>query len=121
TLLKLADEINHSKQDKQQSKKNNLPDLQEDHIVILDDISFELIPMQSENLLNENLILLKCYRVEKKVQDQICLLISNNWWYSWAYKKTKNITKIVIIDHSCNNFLDFSFKFINVHITATKS
>jgi hypothetical protein len=38
-------QINHSKQDKQQSKKNNLPDLQKDHIVVLDDISFELIPM----------------------------------------------------------------------------
>ncbi|EXX66151.1 hypothetical protein RhiirA5_435925 [Rhizophagus irregularis] len=60
-------QINHTKQDKQQLKKNNLPDLQEDHIVVFNDISFELIPMQSENLLNENLILSKCYRVGKKV------------------------------------------------------
>ncbi|PKC52033.1 hypothetical protein RhiirA1_482416 [Rhizophagus irregularis] len=59
-------QVKHSKQNKQQSKKNNLPDLQEDHIVAFDDISFELIPMQSENLLNKNLILSKCYRVEKK-------------------------------------------------------
>ncbi|RGB38942.1 hypothetical protein C1646_755038 [Rhizophagus diaphanus] len=73
-------QINHSKQDKQQSEKNNLPDLQEDHIVVLDDILFELILMQFENLLNKNLILSKCYRVRKKVQDQMCLLISNNWW-----------------------------------------
>ncbi|CAB4391753.1 unnamed protein product [Rhizophagus irregularis] len=68
-------QVKHSKQNKQQSKKNNLPDLQEDHIVVFDDISFELIPMQSENLLNKNLILSKCCKVEKKVQNQI---FSNN-------------------------------------------
>uniref|UniRef100_U9SKF5 Uncharacterized protein n=1 Tax=Rhizophagus irregularis (strain DAOM 181602 / DAOM 197198 / MUCL 43194) TaxID=747089 RepID=U9SKF5_RHIID len=64
-------QIKHSKQDKQQLKKNNLPDLQEDHIVVFNDISFELIPMQSENLKNENLILSKCYRMGKKVYNNI--------------------------------------------------
>ncbi|PKK77381.1 hypothetical protein RhiirC2_771377 [Rhizophagus irregularis] len=64
----------HLKQDKQTLKKNNCLDLQEDQIVVLDDISIELNSVQSENSLNENHILSKCYRVEKKAQDQMCLL-----------------------------------------------
>ncbi|GET54312.1 hypothetical protein GLOIN_2v1791134 [Rhizophagus irregularis DAOM 181602=DAOM 197198] len=88
----------HLKQDKQTLKMNNCSDLQEDQIVVLDDISIELDSVQSENSLNENHILSKCYRVGKKAQDQMCLLISNNWWYSWAYKKTKNIINNIIID-----------------------
>ncbi|GBC37108.2 hypothetical protein GLOIN_2v1788498 [Rhizophagus irregularis DAOM 181602=DAOM 197198] len=91
-------QVKHLKQDKQTLKKNNYSDLQEDQIAVLDDISIELDSVQSENSLNENHIISKCYRVEKKAQDQMSLLISNNWWYSWAYKKTKNIINNVIID-----------------------
>ncbi|EXX61274.1 hypothetical protein RirG_172700 [Rhizophagus irregularis DAOM 197198w] len=90
--------VKHLKQDKQTLKKNNYSDLQEDQIAVLDNISIELDSVQSENLLNENHIISKCYRVGKKAQDQMSLLISNNWWYSWAYKKTKNIINNVIID-----------------------
>ncbi|CAB4443693.1 unnamed protein product [Rhizophagus irregularis] len=87
-----------SRQDKHSSKKNDLPISQKDQTVILDDIIFELDAVQSENSMNENFILSKCYRMGKKAHDQICLLISNNWWYSWAYKKTKNIIDNVIAD-----------------------
>ncbi|CAB4373997.1 unnamed protein product [Rhizophagus irregularis] len=73
---------NHSRQDKHLSKKNNLPISQEGQTVVLDDIFFELDSIQSENSVNENFILLKYYRMGKKAQDQMCLLISNNWWYS---------------------------------------
>ncbi|PKK57307.1 hypothetical protein RhiirC2_763987 [Rhizophagus irregularis] len=48
-------------------------------ITQLGDTSFELDSLQPENLKDENLILSKCYRMEKKAQDQICLLINNNW------------------------------------------
>ncbi|CAB4425258.1 unnamed protein product [Rhizophagus irregularis] len=91
-------QVKHLKQNKQTLKKNNYSDLQEDQIAVLDDISIELNSVQSENSLNENHIISKCYRVGKKAQDQMSLLISNNWWYSWAYKKTKNIINNVIID-----------------------
>ncbi|CAB4415073.1 unnamed protein product [Rhizophagus irregularis] len=89
---------NHSRQDKHLSKKNNLSISQESQTVVLDDILFELDSVQSENSVNENFILSKYYRIGKKAQDQMCLLISNNWWYSWAYKKTKNIIDNVIAD-----------------------
>ncbi|PKB96767.1 hypothetical protein RhiirA5_434280 [Rhizophagus irregularis] len=46
---------------------------------MLGDTSFELDSIQPENLKDENLILSKCYRMEKKAQDQICVLINNNW------------------------------------------
>ncbi|CAG8757773.1 2555_t:CDS:1, partial [Rhizophagus irregularis] len=75
-------QVKHLKQDKQTLKKNNYSDLQKDQIVVLDDISIELDLVQSENSLNENYILSKYYRVGKKAQDQMCLLINNNWWYS---------------------------------------
>jgi ribonuclease HI len=88
----------HSRQDKHLSKKNDLPISQEDQTVVLDDILFELDPVQSENSLNENFILSKYYRMEKKVCDQMCLLINNNCWYNWAYKKTKNIIDNVLAD-----------------------
>ncbi|CAG8783153.1 13978_t:CDS:1, partial [Rhizophagus irregularis] len=74
---------------KQQSKKNNITNSQEDQMVEFGDTSLELDSVQPENLKNENLILSKCYRMKKKAQDQMCLLINNNWWFSWAYKKTK--------------------------------
>ncbi|CAB4428890.1 unnamed protein product [Rhizophagus irregularis] len=82
-------QVKHLKQNKQILTKNNYSDLQEDQIVVLDDISIKLDSVQSGNSLNKNHILSKYYRVGKKAQDQMCLLISNNWWYSWAYKKTK--------------------------------
>ncbi|EXX62796.1 hypothetical protein RirG_158430 [Rhizophagus irregularis DAOM 197198w] len=87
-----------SRQDKHSAKKNDLPISQKDQTVVLDDIIFELDTVQSENSMNENFILSKCYRMGKKAHDQMCLLISNNWWYSWAYKKTKNIIDNVIAD-----------------------
>ncbi|CAG8761854.1 22772_t:CDS:1, partial [Rhizophagus irregularis] len=86
-----------SKQDKHSSKKNDLQISQKDQTVVLDDI-FELESVQSENSMNENFILSKYYRMGKKAYDQMCLLINNNWWYSWAYKKTKNIIDNVIAD-----------------------
>ncbi|PKB93462.1 hypothetical protein RhiirA5_441220 [Rhizophagus irregularis] len=70
---------NHSRQDKHLSKKNNLPISQKGQTVVLDDILFELDSVQSENSVNENFILSKYYRMGKKAQDQMCLLISNNW------------------------------------------
>ncbi|CAB5386494.1 unnamed protein product [Rhizophagus irregularis] len=88
----------HLRQDKQYLKENNLIDSQEDQIVVLDDIPIEQKSVQSETSLNENPILSKFHRVEKKAHDQMCLLISNNWWYSWAYKKTKKIINNVVID-----------------------
>ncbi|CAB4407192.1 unnamed protein product [Rhizophagus irregularis] len=78
-----------SRQDKHSSKKNDLPISQKDQTVILDDIIFELDAVQSENSMNENFILSKCYRMGKKAHDQMCLLISNNWWY-----RTPPTTKI---------------------------
>ncbi|CAG8753157.1 8615_t:CDS:1, partial [Rhizophagus irregularis] len=85
------------KQNKQQSKKNNMTNSQEDQMEF-GDTSLELDSVQPENLKNENLILSKCYKMRKKAQDQMCLLINNNWWFSWAYKKTKNVVNNVIID-----------------------
>ncbi|CAB4404938.1 unnamed protein product [Rhizophagus irregularis] len=90
--------IKQLKQNKQQSKKNDLSDSQEGQRIVLGDTSFELDSVHPENLKNGNLILSKCYRMGKKVQDQMCLLINNNWWFSWAYKKTKNIANNVITD-----------------------
>ena len=86
-----------SRQDKHSSKKNDLQISQKDQTVVLDDI-FELESVQYENSMNENFILSKYYRMGKKAHDQMCLLINNNWWYSWAYKKTKNIIDNVIAD-----------------------
>ncbi|POG56635.1 hypothetical protein GLOIN_2v1791791 [Rhizophagus irregularis DAOM 181602=DAOM 197198] len=88
----------HLRQDKQYLKENNLIDSQENQIVVLDDIPIEQKSVQSETSLNENPILSKFHRVGKKAHDQMCLLISNNWWYSWAYKKTKKIINNVVID-----------------------
>ncbi|PKK71017.1 hypothetical protein RhiirC2_849474 [Rhizophagus irregularis] len=97
-ILSKCYRVKHLKQDKQTLKKNNYSDLQEDQIAVLDDISIELDSVQSENSLNKNHIISKCYKVGKKAQDQMSLLISNNWWYSWTYKKTKNIINNVIIE-----------------------
>ncbi|PKK80379.1 hypothetical protein RhiirC2_768177 [Rhizophagus irregularis] len=72
----------HLKQDKQQLKKNNLPGLQENQTVILDDIQSKLDLIQHKNPPDEDSILLKYYKVGKKVYDQMCLLINNNWCYS---------------------------------------
>ncbi|CAG8738511.1 hypothetical protein GLOIN_2v1881922 [Rhizophagus irregularis DAOM 181602=DAOM 197198] len=88
----------HLRQDKQQLKKNNLPDSQKNQTVILNDIQSKLNSIQQKNLSDEDSILLKCYKVEKKAHNQMCLLINNNWWYSWAYKKTKNIVNNIVID-----------------------
>ncbi|PKY23017.1 hypothetical protein RhiirB3_437113 [Rhizophagus irregularis] len=93
----LALEAKQLKQNKQQSKKNNMTNSQEDQMEF-GDTSLELDSVQPENLKNENLILSKCYKMRKKAQDQMCLLINNNWWFSWAYKKTKNVVNNVIID-----------------------
>ncbi|GET50232.1 ribonuclease H-like domain-containing protein [Rhizophagus irregularis DAOM 181602=DAOM 197198] len=60
-------QVKHLKQDKQTLKKNNYSDLQEDQIAVLDNISIELDSVQSENSLNENHIISKCYRVGKKI------------------------------------------------------
>ncbi|PKC54855.1 hypothetical protein RhiirA1_542736 [Rhizophagus irregularis] len=65
-----------SRQDKHSAKKNDLPISQKDQTVVLDDIIFELDTVQSENSMNENFILSKCYRMGKKAHDQMCLLIS---------------------------------------------
>ncbi|CAB4405639.1 unnamed protein product [Rhizophagus irregularis] len=91
-------QIKQLKQNKQQSKKNNITNSQEDQMVEFGDTSLELDSVQPENLKNENLILSKCYRMKKKAQNQMCLLINNNWWFSWAYKKTKKVVNNVIID-----------------------
>ncbi|CAB4428914.1 unnamed protein product [Rhizophagus irregularis] len=71
-------QIKQLKQNKQQSKKNNISNLQEEQMVEFGDTSLELDSVQPENLKNENLILSKCYRMGKKTQDQMCLLINNN-------------------------------------------
>ncbi|PKY32876.1 hypothetical protein RhiirB3_451355 [Rhizophagus irregularis] len=69
-----------SRQDKNSSKKNNLPISLKDQTVVLNNIIFELDSVQSENSMNENFILSKYYsRMGKKTHDQMCLLISNNW------------------------------------------
>ncbi|RGB27379.1 hypothetical protein C1646_769200 [Rhizophagus diaphanus] len=77
---------------------NNLSDSQENQTVILDDVQPKLDSTQYKNPSDEDSILLKYYKVEKKAHDQMCLLINNNWWYSWAYKKTKNIVNNIVID-----------------------
>ncbi|PKK78471.1 hypothetical protein RhiirC2_770164 [Rhizophagus irregularis] len=58
------------KQDKQQLKKNNLPDSQENQTVIFDDIQSKPDSTQYKNPSDEDSILLKCYKVGKKLMTR---------------------------------------------------
>ncbi|GES77440.1 ribonuclease H-like domain-containing protein [Rhizophagus clarus] len=80
-----------SRQEKQQLESKKLSEEQEILTTILVNSSYKIAT-------EKNCITSKRDIIIKKIHDQMCLLINNNGWFSWAYKKTSNIINNVILD-----------------------
>ncbi|GES84403.1 hypothetical protein GLOIN_2v1881922 [Rhizophagus clarus] len=81
----------YSKQEKQQLESEKLLEEQEIPTTTLDNSSFKMATDKNCTTSKSDIII-------KKVHDQMYLLINNNEWFSWAYKKTSNIINNIILD-----------------------